>query len=316
MALTVGVDVGGTKIAAGVVTDDGTVLEKVRHPSPADDADALRRGIAAAVNELRNRHEVDAVGVSAAGFVSADRRSILFAPNLVWGHDPLADLLEKEVGSTVVVENDANAAAWAEHRFGAGQGVPDQLMVTLGTGVGGGLILDGKIYRGAHGVAAEIGHIGILRDGIRCQCGRTGCLEQYASGRALQRDAQIAADAGRAPHLLAAADGDPQRVTGALVTQLAHEGKEDALALIGQLAEHLATGISSLVSVLDPALVVLGGGLSEAGDVLLEPTAIALNRDLTGGDDRPGPELRIAALGNDAGLIGAADLAREGLESS
>jgi len=314
MALALGVDVGGTKIAAGVVSEDGRIVEKVRHPSPADDAEALRTSIGAAVNELRGRHDLAAVGVSAAGFVSSDRRRVLFAPNLVWGHAPLADLLEDEIDAPVVIENDANAAAWAEYRFGAGVGVPDQLMITLGTGVGGGLILGGAIYRGAHGIAAEIGHIGVLRDGVRCQCGRTGCLEQYASGRALERDARLAADAGRAPRLLERAGGDPEAVTGLMVTELARAGAEDALELVEQFARHLATGISSLVSVLDPALVLLGGGLSEAGDVILRPTAAALSRDLTGGDDRPGPELRISALGNDAGIIGAADLARDVIE--
>ena len=311
MALTVGVDVGGTKIAGGVVTDSGFVVERTRRPTPADDPVALRRGIADVVNDLRTRHEVSAVGISAAGFVRADRRRMWFAPNVAWGDGPLADLLEKQVGCPVVVENDANAAAWAEYRFGAGVGVPDQLMVTLGTGVGGGVIVGGSIYRGAHGVAAEIGHIGLVRDGIRCACGRSGCLEQYASGRALERDAQLAAEAGRAPSLLAAAGGDPTSVTGTMVTQLAQEGEEDAVELMTQLAHYLATGISSLVAVLDPALVLIGGGLSDAGDVLLEPTRTALADDLTGGDDRPGPDLRIAALGNDAGLIGVADLARD-----
>ena len=310
MALTVGVDVGGTKIAAGVVADDGSIVEQVRRPTPSSDAEALRRSIADAVNQLRARHDVAGVGLSAAGFVRADRRGLYFAPNLVWGDAPLAELLEKEVDCTVVVENDANAAAWAEYRFGAGAGVDHQLMITLGTGVGGGLILGGAIYRGANGVAAEIGHIGIVRDGIRCPCGRSGCLEQYASGRALERDARLAAQAGRAPRLLKAAGGDPAAITGMMVTELAGLGAEDAVELVGRLAGYLATGISSLVSVVDPALVILGGGLSDAGELLLRPTAAALAEDLTGGDDRPGPELRVASLGNDAGLIGAADLAR------
>src|SRR5690349_12078392 len=142
MALTVGVDVGGTKIAGGVVTDSGFIVEQTRRPTPAKDPAALRSGIAEVVNDLRSRHEVAAVGISAAGFVRADRRRMWFAPNVAWGDEPLADLLEAEVGCPVVVENDANAAAWAEARFGAGAGVDDQLMVTLGTGVGGGVIVD------------------------------------------------------------------------------------------------------------------------------------------------------------------------------
>jgi glucokinase len=210
----------------------------------------------------------------------------------------------------VTVENDGNAAAWAEYVYGAGQGVPDQLMVALGTGVGGGLILGGEIYRGGHGVAGEIGHIGLVPHGRLCECGRQGCFEEYASGSSLQRMAREAAADGSAPALLAAAGGDPTAVTGAQVTELAGAGEPEALALFDRLAEHLGIGISTLVSILDPTLVILGGGVSDAGELLLGPTRAALERELSGRGRRPPPDLRLAALGNDAGLIGAADLAR------
>jgi len=245
-----------------------------------------------------------------AGFVTADRRGVFFAPNLDFGEAPLADLLQDALGLPVGVENDGNAAAWAEHRFGAGIGVPDQLTVVLGTGVGGGLILGGELYRGGHGVAAEIGHIGVVRDGIPCNCGRRGCLEQYASGVALQRDARLAAAAGRAPALLEAAGGDPAEVTGRMVTEAAQAGDPDALELFALYADSLGVGLASLVAVLDPSVVILGGGVSEAGEVLLAPTRRALERQITGAGHRPYPELRTAKMGNDAGLIGAADLAR------
>jgi glucokinase len=248
--------------------------------------------------------------VGAAGFVSADRRSVYFAPNLRWGDEPVAVLLQKAIGLPVVVENDANAAAWAEFRFGAGRGAPDQLTVVLGTGIGGGLILDGELYRGGHGVAGEIGHVGLVRGGLPCPCGRRGCFEQYASGRALQRQARAAAAAGSAPSLLEAAGGDPEAVTGTMVTEQAEAGAQDALALLDDYADALGVGIASLVSVLDPGLVILGGGVSDAGEVLLGPVRAAVGREVAGGDRRPLTELRIAALGNDAGLIGAADLAR------
>jgi glucokinase len=310
MSLTIGVDVGGTKVAAGVVDDHGAILERVREASPSDDADALRAVIERAVAALREHHEVTAVGVGAAGFVSSSRRDVLFAPNLKWGEEPVSDVLEASLRLPVVVENDGNAAAWAERRFGAGQGVPDQLMVALGTGVGGGLVLEDRLYRGGHGVAAEIGHLNLYPGGRPCKCGRTGCLEQYASGTALQGDARRAAAAGEAPGLLEAAGGDPEAVTGALVTRLARAGDADALRLFAQLADWLGTGIASLVAVLDPRLVLIGGGVSEAGEILLGPLADVVDRELTGRGHRPGPELRTAALGNDAGLIGAADLAR------
>ncbi|HET6560882.1 MAG TPA: ROK family glucokinase [Marmoricola sp.] len=310
MVLAVGVDVGGTKIAAGVVDEDGVILEQARMPSPSDDPTELRETIAETVADLRTRHEVAAVGLGAAGFVAADRRSMIFAPHLQWGDASLADQLEEAIGLPVNVENDGNSAAWAEHRFGAGRGVDDQLTVALGTGVGGGLILDSELYRGGHGIAAEIGHLGLVRDGLPCKCGRRGCLEQYASGSALQRQARIAAAEGRAPALLEAAGGNPNQVTGRMVSEMATAGEEGAVALFEELAEALGAGLATLVAVLDPSLIVLGGGVSDAGDVLLRPTDRALRRELTGGDVHPAPELRIAELGNTAGLIGAADLAR------
>ena len=310
MSLTVGVDIGGTKIASGVVDEKGTILEQGRIPTPSHDAAQLRAVIVGVVQDLRTRHDVTGVGLGAAGFVAADRRRVYFAPNLDFGTEPLADILQDALGIPVGIENDGNAAAWAEFRFGAGQGIPDQLMVALGTGVGGGLILGGELYRGGHGVAAEIGHIGVVRDGIPCNCGRRGCLEQYSSGGALQRDARIAAAAGRAPALLKAAGGDPQAITGGLVTELAQSGDPGALELFTLFADSLGVGIASLVAVLDPTLIILGGGVSEAGDVLLTPTRRALEREITGAGNRPYPELRIAHMGNDAGLIGAADLAR------
>lgn len=310
MTYAVGVDVGGTKIAAGVVDEQGVIVEKVRVPSPSSDAASLRAAIAGLVADLRQRHDITAVGVGAAGFVKADRRGVYFAPHLDWGTEPVADLLQAVVGLPVVVENDGNAAAWAEHRFGAGRGVPDQLMLVLGTGVGGGLILDGRLYRGGHGVAAEVGHLGLVRGGRPCKCGRRGCLEQYASGSALTRDARASAADGRAPALLAAAGGRPEAVTGVLVTEQATAGNPEALALFSELGDALGLGIASLVAVLDPTLVLIGGGVSHAGDVLLRPTQAALSREITGHGHRPEPALALAELGNDAGLIGAADLAR------
>jgi glucokinase len=306
----VGVDVGGTKIAAGVVDEQGSIVEKTRLPSPKDDAAELRDAIAGLVEEFRSRHEIAAVGIGAAGFVRANRRGMLFAPHLTWGDEPLADLLQDALGLPVSMENDGNAAAWAEYVFGAGKGVPDQMTVALGTGVGGGLILGGELYRGGQGVAAEVGHIGLVRGGRPCKCGRRGCLEQYASGSALTADARRVAAEGRAPALLDKAGGDPDAITGQMVTELARAGEPAALALFDELGGALATGIATLVAVLDPDLVLIGGGVSQAGELLLRPTRAALSEEITGRGHRPEPELRIAALGNDAGLIGAADLAR------
>jgi glucokinase len=311
MSGAVGVDVGGTKIAAGVVDDAGCIVDRTRVPSPSGDPAALIEAVARAVEELRARHEVTAVGVGAAGFVAEDRDHIHFSPHLEWGDGRIATQLSQRLGLPVAIENDANAAAWAEHVFGAGRGVADQLMFTVGTGIGGGVVLDGELYRGGHGIAAEIGHLTVVRGGRQCECGRRGCWEEYASGSSLQRDAQEAAARGEAPGLLAAA-GSAAAVTGTLVTRLAQEGDPEAVALLVRLAEWLATGLSSLVSVLDPSVIVVGGGVSAAGPLLLDPLTTALHADISGGSRRPVPELRLAVLGNDAGMVGCADLARRG----
>jgi glucokinase len=309
MSHVVGIDVGGTKIAAGVLDPEGRVVARSLAPTPVDDPAVLRTAIVDMVEQLRSVHEVDAIGMSAAGFVSVDRRGVMFGTNLDYGSDPIGDALADALGLPVVVENDGNAAAWAEHRFGAGQGVADQLMVVLGTGVGGGLILDGCVYRGGHGLAAEIGHLGLVPDGIPCPCGRRGCLEQYASGRALERDARTMAAEGRAPALLHAAQGDANAVTGRMVTALAETGDQCAVELVQGLAEALAAGVASIDALLHPPLVVIGGGLGSAGEVVLAPFRTALAAAV--GDARRGvPEVRGAQLGNDAGMIGAADLAR------
>lgn len=310
MGLAVGVDVGGTKVAAGVVDDGGVIVESTRVPTPADDPRRLRTTITELVQELAGRHDVVSVGLGAAGFVNADRTGLYFSPHVSWGDEPVTGLLQDSLGLPVTVENDGNAAAWAEHVYGAGRGVPDQLMVALGTGIGGGLILGGEIYRGGHGVAAEIGHLGLVPGGRLCECGRHGCFEEYASGSALQRLAREVAADGSAPKLLELAGGDADAVTGSQVTELAKAGEPEALRLFERLAEPLGMGIASLVAVLDPSVVVLGGGVSEAGELLLGPTRPALERQLSGRDHRPAPELRLAELGNDAGLIGAADLGR------
>ena len=185
--------------------------------------------------------------------------------------------LSQRLGLPADVENDANAAAWAEAKYGAGRGFDDQLMVTVGTGIGGGLVLGGELYRGGHGMGAEIGHMTLVRGGRQCECGRLGCWEEYASGSSLERDAREAAVRGEAPALLEAATS-PASVTGQMVTALAQQGDADSIGLLGDLARGLATGISSLLAILDPSVVVIGGGVSAAGRLLLEPAGAGAAR--------------------------------------
>ena len=312
MTLTCGVDVGGTKIAGGVIDEDGTILEEHGVESPASDSEAIEAAIAGLVKELASRHRIEAVGVGAAGYVDKSRSVVMFAPNIAWRNVDLRAELEARVHLPVVIENDANAAAWGEFRFGAGEDVDDLLLVTVGTGVGGGLVLDGELYRGAFGVGAEIGHMRVVPDGILCGCGNHGCFEQYASGSSLVREARVAARGGSllARALLDRAGGDADRITGPLITEAAQEGDPFATEQLAHTGFWLGEGIASLTAVLDPAVVVIGGGVSEAGDLLIGPTRSAFNAQLTGRGHRPSLEIRKAALGNRAGLIGAADLAR------
>jgi len=310
MGLGCGVDVGGTKILGGVVDEDGAIVEKLRVESPATDVEAMEEAIAGLVRELAGRHDVTAVGVGAAGYVDRHRAKVLIAPNLAWRDIDLRAELEEQLDLRVVVENDANAAAWGEFRFGAGEDVDDLLLVTVGTGVGGGLVLDGAVHRGAFGVAAEVGHLRVVPDGLRCGCGRRGCLEQYASGSALERRARERADDEAAGPLLDRVGGDPTAIDGPVITELARAGDPFCVAQLAELGHWLGAGIASLVAVLDPAVIAVGGGVADADELFLDPVREAFTEHLPGREHRPVAEIRKASLGNTAGLIGAADLAR------
>ncbi|MFD0890998.1 ROK family protein, partial [Streptosporangium algeriense] len=193
MALTIGVDIGGTKIAAGVVDEDGHIVEHLLRPTPATDPERVAESIAEVVGELAEGREIEGVGLGAAGFVDETRSLVRFSPNLAWREEPLQKKVSALVGMPVVVENDANAMAWAEARFGAGRGESHLVCVTIGTGIGGGLVFDGALFRGRWGMGAELGHMQVVPEGRLCGCGNLGCWEQYASGNALVAEARLIA---------------------------------------------------------------------------------------------------------------------------
>jgi glucokinase len=312
VTLTIGVDVGGTKIAAGVVDEEGQLLEVTRRETSATDPEKIETSIADAVRELRQQHEVTAVGVAAAGFVDTENGVVLFAPNIAWRDEPLRADLGPRIGLPVVVENDANAAAWGEFRFGPARDVDDMVLITVGTGLGGGVVVDGRLLRGHVGVAGELGHVRMVPDGIRCGCGNRGCWEQYASGNALQREARTVASS-ESPYgarLRELAGGNPDHLLGRMVTEAAMEGDAAAVELLSDLGRWLGEGMAQIAAVLDPALFVVGGGVVEAGDLLIEPARVALGRTLTARTHRPDIAVVPATLGNEAGMIGAGDLAR------
>jgi glucokinase len=312
MALAIGVDIGGTKVAAGVVDEAGGVLALVRRATPGDDVAETEKVIADTVTELAGRYDVVAVGIGAAGWIGNDRATVLFSPHLAWRNEPLRDALADRIGLPVTVENDANAAAWAEYRYGAARGERVVVCVTLGTGIGGGMVVSGVLYRGAYGVACEWGHMCVVPDGRRCACGNRGCWEMYASGSALARDAKELAEVSpvSAHRLLALAGGSPAALTGTDVTVAAREGDPAAVEIYTAMGRWLGRGIADLAAIIDPSVVVVGGGVSEAGDLLLGPARDTFATTLTGRGFRPAAPIRLAALGPSAGMVGAADLAR------
>lgn len=310
--LTVGIDIGGTNVKAGVVDPDGSVVEALSRQTPTHSPRATEDAIADVVAELAGRHVIAAVGIGAAGFVDGTGSSVLFAPHLAWRNEPLRDAVERRTRRRVIVENDANAAAWAEWRFGAGQGEDHVVLVNLGTGIGGGIILAGELFRGRSGLAGEFGHMVVVPGGHRCGCGNRGCWEEYAGGNALRRDARELASA-RSPvahDLLARAGGDPEAVTGPLVTAAARDGDPAATELLQDMGRWLGIGLANIAAALDPGVFVIGGGVSGAGDLLLEPAREAFRRSLTGRGFRPEARIVRTSLGINAGMIGAADLAR------
>lgn len=310
--LALGIDIGGTKVAAGVVDGKGAILEEIRRETPGRDARAVEAVIVELVRELGSRHDIASVGIGAAGWMDLAGAKVVFSPHLAWRDEPLRDTLEALLQRPVVITNDADAAAWAEWRFGAGRGHDRLLMLTLGTGIGGALMIDGRVERGSFGMAGEFGHQIIMPGGHRCECGNRGCWEQYASGNALGREGRELArkHSPMAAGLLAAANGRPKDITGTVVTELALDGEATAQELVAEVGDWLGLGIANLAAALDPALFIIGGGLSAAGDLMLEPARRAYSRNLTGRGYRKEAAITVAQLGPSAGLIGAADLAR------
>jgi glucokinase len=312
----VGVDIGGTKVAAGVVDEAGRVLERSQVPTPSHDPKAVEDAIVDAVERLRARHRVEAVGIGAAGWVDNTQSIVRFSPHLAWRDEPLRAALEQRVNLPLIVDNDANAAAWAEYRFGAGAGSSVMVCLTLGTGIGGGLVINGQLFRGTYGMAGEWGHQTAVPGGHWCECGNRGCWEQYASGNALVREARALLGAGdeAAAALRTSLGVGPEALTGPHVTAAAMAGDPVAVRLLADVGRWMGLGIADVVAGLDPEVVVIGGGVSAAGELLVGPAREAFEATLTGRGFRAYARLELAKFRNDAGLVGAADLARLALQ--
>ncbi|MCX6401163.1 MAG: ROK family protein [Propionibacteriales bacterium] len=294
----VGVDVGGTKVLAVRVSASGEVEASATRPMPGRTASeaAVEDAVVAAAHDVYADGPPTALGISAAGLVDSTGERYLFGAHLPWRDAPVRARIAERAGLAVVLDNDANCAAHAELAVGAARGIDSMVMITIGTGIGGALVLGGRVVRGAHGLAGEFGHMQVVPDGLACECGLSGCWEQYCSGRALERVTRVAL--GR--HL-----------DGPEVAAMASAGDEVARQAFASIGTWLGVGVAGLVSAFDPELVVVGGGVSAVGDLLLEPARAALLESLQGTAHRPVPSLVPARLGPEAGAVGAALLARD-----
>jgi glucokinase len=307
---TFGVDLGGTNLRAAVVDADGKVLTQRRTATPKT-LDGIIDAIAQTVADLgRECRDAGAVGLGAAGMI--DREGVVhYAPNVpAFIRAPVRALLADATGRRVAVDNDANVAALAELVHGAGRGIDSFLLVTLGTGVGGGIVSEGKVLRGAHGFAAEIGHFQVDPNGPRCACGERGHWEAVASGTALGALGRTRASAGSAPTLLARANGKVDAINGVVIGDAAQAGDATAIAIIREYAQQVAVGLAGLANILDPAVILVSGGLIELGGVLLDPLREWFGTHIEGARYRPAIDIVPALLGEDAGVVGAAVLAR------
>ncbi|HEX2182202.1 MAG TPA: ROK family protein [Rubrobacteraceae bacterium] len=301
-------DVGGTKIAAAVVTPEGRVLKETRYPTPSSPG-RLVESIARAVVEVKDGFEVGGACLAVAGLILAQENKVVFSPNLhaVEGI-PLKDELEPRIGLPLTVENDANAAAWGEFRFGAGSEVDHLVFVTLGTGVGGGVISHDVLLRGAQGAGGELGHVTLQANGPRCACGNRGCLEALASGTAISRCARELAS--EKPNSALGRLAAERKILGEDVTRLARAGDELALSVLEEAGRWLGIGLAGFVNIFNPEVIAVGGGVMAAGELILESAreevhlrARPPSRDLV--------EIKEATLGPESGVLGAAALARD-----
>ncbi|MFC5178979.1 ROK family protein [Nocardioides taihuensis] len=311
MSLFIGVDVGGTKVLAAAVSTSGRLVRTARRETPDRNEDPMvvEDALTDAVHAVAGSRRVDGVGIAAAGFVDAAGERVMFAPHLPFRGEEVRARLMERWDTTVMLDNDANCTARAEVTYGAARGATDAVVITLGTGIGGAVVIGGRVHRGRNGMAGEFGHMQVVPQGRACECGGVGCWEQYCSGNALARAAR--ARLGEAPTLLEqACDGDPDLLTGPMVTSAAEQGDQLALAAFEEIGSWLGVGTANLVAAFDPDVVVVGGGVCDAGDLLLGPARHALSTSLVGVGHRVVPPVLRATLGPSAGAVGAASMVR------
>ncbi len=308
----IGIDLGGTNIALGIVDEKKRILHKASEPTNLPrSAESLTEAIAELVMRELDRagisaEEVEAAGIGIPGTVNPVDGIVEYANNFGFVNVPLKALLQEKLPFPLHAANDAKAAAWGEYQAGAGKGSRSMLMITLGTGVGGAMIINGSCIEGYNYAAGEIGHMVIRQGGKPCTCGRRGCLEAYASASALTEQAREAAAENPDSLLLAHAGGNLEKINGKVVMDCVAAGDETAKRVFDQYLSYLAEGTANLINILQPERVVIGGGLSGAGEALLSPLRQLVSPMLYSRDSSRNAQIAAAELGNDAGIIGAA----------
>lgn len=317
MAYSIGVDLGGTNIAVGIVDARGDLLKKISVPTgSAHDYKILIEKIAAAVEQVTAESGLDmqkirSVGAGIPGTVDPSGRAVIFAPNIQWEDVPFSDILEKRLGLPVQIENDAECAALAEGVCGGAKGCGSAVMLTFGTGVGGGFLMDGKLFKGCRRIGTEPGHMTLVFGGEKCGCGRLGCYEAYASASALKRQTARAMEENPQSLMWALCGGTTARVSGKTAFAAARAGDETGARVVDQYISYMAAGISSIINIFWPEIVLVGGGISGEGDDLLIPLNKKLKEFCYGNGKVPVPPVVSALLKNDAGIIGAALLGHD-----
>ncbi len=317
--LYIGIDLGGTHIASGIVDDQGQVLAKAETATLADRPyrevvrDIASCSLEALAKSGRTLDDVAGIGIGIPGVADNKTGTVIFCTNLGWHNIPLREELQKYMNLPVLIDNDATVAGFAESVAGVSKGLHSSVFLTLGTGVGGGIVIDGKPWTGAHGVGSEIGHITIELDGVPCTCGKDGCLERYCSATALIRMAGEVCLQHPQCAIMQKAEGDIKKITGRMVIDLAREGDELAMKVFDRYTRYLAVAVNNITSFLDPDMVVLGGGISHAGEFLLRKI-IEKIPNLLMFKTLPYPRVALARLGNEAGVIGAAMLGKLGMD--
>ena len=308
--LTIGIDIGGTKISAGVVDSSGNLIDSSRISTPTEGGKELILAVINLIKELKEKHEIKGIGISIAALISSDYGTIVGAPNIAnLSKLNFVNEIKAEFKLPIVVENDANSAIWAEFKFGNAKGLNPVMFFIIGTGVGGGLVIDGKLFKGANGIGAEFGHMCVVPNGLLCGCGSKGCIEQYASGGALIRYANeaIIDNPQGSETLLSFGEG---KLTGSGLTKAAKAGNELALAAFNKQADWLGLACASYSLIIDPEAIIIGGGVADAGELFLAPVREAMRKYMPFAESHVPPKIIAAKFGNDAGLIGAADLVR------